>query len=75
MPAIRTAVIQGDNGKWLGSAQVPEATMLLSHKGELFIRTPTAVRLSGGGVGIVFSSIEPLVRDKLGTIQTGVNRG
>lgn len=43
MPAIRTAVLADENGKWLGAG----------------------VRLSGGGIGIIFSRIEPLVCDQL----------
>lgn len=68
MPAIRTAVLTDERGNRLGSAQVPDSTMLIQHADALFIRTPTAIRLSGNGIGIVFSYIEPLVRDQLRAI-------
>lgn len=65
MPAIRTAVLVGERDERLGSVSVPEATMLIEHGGALYYRTATAIRLSGGGVGIIFSYVEPLVREKL----------
>lgn len=65
MAAIRTAVLLDERGHRLGVCQVPETAPLIEYDGRLFIRNGEGLRLSGGGIGVSFIEVEPLVRPSL----------
>ncbi len=62
---IRTAILYDERNRLLGKTSVADATFVIRHLGRFFFRTAEGVRLSGGGVGVRFLEVEPLVRDKL----------
>lgn len=62
---IRTAVLFTDSERRIGQVQVPETTFIIQHDDALFVRTAKGVRLSGGGIGVMFIETEPLVRQQL----------
>lgn len=66
--AIRAAVLIDERDRRLGTTMVPETAFIIKHGEGLFVRTAQAVRLSGGAVGVVFQEMEPLVRQKLGSM-------
>lgn len=61
----RTAVLIDDRDKRLGRVRVPDLTFVVQHQGEIFVRTDRGIRLSGGGIGVIFQLTDPLVRDRL----------
>lgn len=66
----RTAVLVDDRDNRIGSTPVPEATFIIRHGDDLFVRTDKGVRLSGGGIGVVFLLTEPAVRGTLKPART-----
>lgn len=62
---MRTIVLVDERDRRLGKTQVPEATFVVVHKDAIFVRTESVIRLSGGGIGVVFLEFDPLVRNKL----------
>ncbi len=63
--AVRAAVLFNEKDRPLGKVMVPEATFVIEHADSFFFRTPEGVRLRGGGIGVKFLEVEPLVRNKL----------
>ena len=63
--AVRAAVLYDEKDRPLGKVMVPESTFVIEHAETFFFRTPEGVRLRGGGIGVKFLEIEPLVRNKL----------
>lgn len=61
----RTAILIDDRDRRLGGCVVNDATHLIQHDDGLFIRTDKGVRLSGGGIGVIFEYAEPIIRTKL----------
>ena len=62
---IRAAVLIDERDRQLGKTMVPETTFVIKHRDSFFFRTEKGLRLSGGGIGVVFIETEPLVREKL----------
>lgn len=62
----RTAILVDEQDRRLGSTSVPETVFVIRHKDSIFVRTPRGVRLSGGGIGVVFEATEVYERDNLG---------
>lgn len=61
----RTAVLVDERDRQIGKTSVPETTFVIKHADAIFIRTPKGVRLSGGGIGVVFEQTEVYVRERL----------
>lgn len=61
----RTAVLYDEKERPVGRTTVPEQTFVIEHKEAFYFRTPTMVRLPGGGLGARFVAVEPLLRNKL----------
>lgn len=62
----RIAVLFDERDHRLGSTTVQDkTTFVIRHADAFFFRTEQAVRLSGGGIGVVFRQIEPVVRARL----------
>lgn len=64
--ATRTAILFDDRGQPIGQTLVPEHTAIVKHDGRLFLRSSgDGRRLTGGGMGVVFNEVDPMVREKL----------
>lgn len=61
----RTAVLVDDRDRRLGSCVVPDTITVIQHAEGIFVRTETGVRLSGGGIGVVFRETEAVERTSL----------
>lgn len=61
----RTAVLIDERDRQVGKTSVPEAVFIIRHGEALYVRTARGVRLSGGGIGVVFEQTEVFVRDRL----------
>lgn len=61
----RTAVLVDERDRRLGKVAVPETVFVIRHGGAVFVRSERGVRLSGGGIGVVFEETEVYVRERL----------
>lgn len=61
----RAAVLRDDRDRFIGRTTVAEQTFIIVHEDRYFIRTDKGVRLSGGGIGVIFDETDPAIRMKL----------
>lgn len=61
----RAVVLVDKRDRRLGTTSVPETTFVIKHGDAIFVRTPRGVRLSGGGIGVVFEETVVYVRERL----------
>lgn len=61
----RVAVLLREDDRRLGKVAVPDQTFVIQHQDSLFVRSAEAVRLAGGGIGVIFRETDVYVRDKL----------
>lgn len=61
----RTAILSDERDRRLGRTDVSDAIHIIQHGETMFIRCPEAVRLAGGGYGVIFRVAEVFVRNKL----------
>lgn len=61
----RTAILIDERDRRLGRTDIPDAIHIIQHGETMFIRSSEAVRLAGGGVGVIFRVAEVFVRNKL----------
>lgn len=61
----RAAILIDERDRHIGKTMVPETVFVIQHGESLFVRTEKGVRLSGGGIGVVFIETEPFVRQRL----------
>lgn len=61
----RTAILIDERDHRLGTTPVVDSVLLVRHAGCLFVRTEKGIRLSGGGIAVVYQEVDPVERPRL----------